>query len=73
MVSRAIFLEFPENTHSTFRDCHVHFCTFFRQPFSKELYVLDEIKVQVIWKGVRGRWEKIHNECMMYINSDLIE
>ena len=38
MVSRAIFSEFPENTHSTFRDCRVHFCTFFRQPFSKELY-----------------------------------
>ena len=28
MVSRAIFSDFPENAHSTFRDCRIHFCTF---------------------------------------------
>ena len=29
-----------KTTHNTFRDCRVHF---FRQPFSKQLYIVDEI------------------------------
>ena len=34
-----------KNTHSTFRDCRVHFCNFFRQPFSNSLYIKREFSM----------------------------
>lgn len=50
-------------TYTTFRSCPVHYCVFFRQPFSRQLYITLRILLNM---RKRERIGNLFSACTLY-------